>query len=109
MGQLLFSRSHPDYLPMRVLNQVLGAGASSRLFIELRERQSLRTRLELARRGLLGGDLTASLSCAPEKTATAVRSLRHELGRIAAEPIPAASSSKRSATSSARSPRRRAA
>jgi zinc protease len=90
MGQLLFSRSHPDYLPMRVLNQVLGAGASSRLFIELRERQSLSySPSSSLDAGLLGGDLTASLSCAPEKTATAVRSLRHELGRIAAEPIPA--------------------
>ncbi len=90
MGQLLFARNHPDYLPMRVLNQVLGAGASSRLFIELRERQSLSySPSSSLDAGLLGGDLTASLSCAPEKTATAVRSLRHELGRIAAEPIPA--------------------
>jgi zinc protease len=89
MGQLLFARNHPDYLPMRVLNQVLGAGASSRLFIELRERQSLSySPSSSIDAGLLGGDMTASLSCAPEKTATAVRSLRHELARIAAEPIP---------------------
>jgi predicted Zn-dependent peptidase len=90
MGQLLFARNHPDYLPMRVLNQVLGAGASSRLFIELREKQSLSySPSSSLDAGLLGGDLTASLSCAPDKTETAVRSLRHELARIASEPIPA--------------------
>jgi len=31
------NRNHPDYFPVLVMNQILGAGASSRLFMNLRE------------------------------------------------------------------------
>ena len=37
MGTLALDRRHPDYIPLTVMNQVLGGGPSSRLFINLRE------------------------------------------------------------------------
>ena len=37
IGNLAIERANPDYFPVLVMNQVLGAGASSRLFMNLRE------------------------------------------------------------------------
>jgi zinc protease len=37
LANLAIERAHPDYFPLMVMNQVLGAGASSRLFMNLRE------------------------------------------------------------------------
>jgi len=37
MGNIAISRTSPDYPAMVVMNQVLGSGASSRLFLNLRE------------------------------------------------------------------------
>ena len=36
-GNLAVRRVDPDYIPLRVLNRVLGGGAASRLFLDLRE------------------------------------------------------------------------
>jgi zinc protease len=37
LANLAIDRSSPDYFPVLVMNQILGAGASSRLFMNLRE------------------------------------------------------------------------
>ena len=37
LANLGITRKHPDYFPVLVMNQILGAGASSRLFMNLRE------------------------------------------------------------------------
>lgn len=37
LANLAINRSNPDFFPVLVMNQVLGAGASSRLFMNLRE------------------------------------------------------------------------
>ena len=37
LANLAVNRSHPDYFNLVVMNQILGAGASSRLFMNLRE------------------------------------------------------------------------
>ncbi|MEZ5347309.1 MAG: pitrilysin family protein [Pyrinomonadaceae bacterium] len=37
LANLAIKRNHPDYFPVLVMNQILGAGASSRLFMNLRE------------------------------------------------------------------------
>ncbi len=37
MGNISIDRRDPDYIPMIVMNQVLGGGAAARLFINLRE------------------------------------------------------------------------
>ena len=41
LGNLALRRCDDDYIPLRVANQVLGATASSRLFLDLREKRSL--------------------------------------------------------------------
>jgi zinc protease len=83
LAMRLFPRSHPDYYPVTVMNRVLGAGASSRLFMELRERQSLTygaySALDLGR---YGGDLFTSLDCAPEKAPRALDALCMEVDRM---------------------------
>ncbi len=82
-GTLALCRSDPEYMPLRLANQVFGGGASSRLFMELRERQSLTYGAYSALDcGVLGGDLTAGLSCANDKAVAAVRALCDELERM---------------------------
>jgi zinc protease len=84
LGTLALSRRDPDYLPLRLANQVFGGGASSRLFMELRERQSLTYGAYSALDcGVLAGDLTAGLSCANDKAVAAVSALWAELQRMA--------------------------
>ena len=78
------ARSHPDYLRLRLANQVFGGGASSRLFMELRERRSLTYgAYAMLDCGLWAGDLTAALSCAGDKTHEAVQALLAEVQRMA--------------------------
>jgi zinc protease len=36
-GELAIPENHPDYIPLRVMNRVLGEGTSARLFLNLRE------------------------------------------------------------------------
>lgn len=84
MGMSGPSRSHADYLPLRLANQVFGGGASSRLFMELRERRSLTYgAYSMLDCGLWAGDLTASLSCAGDKSLEAVQALQAEVQRMA--------------------------
>jgi zinc protease len=40
-GNLALTRNDPGYIPLTVINQVLGGSASSRLFMDLREKRSL--------------------------------------------------------------------
>lgn len=41
VGNLAIARNSPDYVPLTVANHVLGGGANSRLFVDLRERRGL--------------------------------------------------------------------
>jgi len=41
IGNLALDRKSPDYIPLLLANQVLGGSAASRLFMDLREKQSL--------------------------------------------------------------------
>ncbi len=80
LGLPAVARNHPEYLSLKVANQVFGGSASSRLFTELRDRQGLTygaySNLDC---GLVGGDTTATLSCAPDKTGPALVGLLSEL------------------------------
>ena len=80
LGLPAIARNHPEYLPLKVANQVFGGSASSRLFAELRDRQGLTygaySNLDC---GLVGGDTTATLSCSPNKTGPALMGLLSEL------------------------------
>lgn len=82
-------RVDPGFAAARVMNQVLGGGASSRLFMDLRERRSLTygcyTSLDA---GALAGDLSASLSCSSDKLGEALDGLFEHFGRVRDEPVP---------------------
>jgi zinc protease len=84
LGMLGPTRTAPDYLSTRLANQVFGGGASSRLFMELRERRSLTYgAYSVLDSGLWAGDIMAALSCASDKSAEAVGALSEEVQRMA--------------------------
>lgn len=80
----------PDYLPLKFLSTYLGNGLSSRLFVELREKQGLAyevsafypARLEPAY-------FVAYLGTAPANTTRALTSLQAELDRLRDMPLDA--------------------
>ena len=82
-GNLGFGRSHPRYDEARVMNRVLGGGASSRLFMDLREKRSLTYGVYSSLDGgRWGGDFSASLSCSTDKASEALDALDEHLRRI---------------------------
>lgn len=80
--------THSDYSVFKVLHTYLGAGLSSRLFVELREKQGLAYEVSSvygARHQ--GGQFIAYLGTAPTNGASAWQSLQGELERLAHEPL----------------------
>jgi len=77
------NRTHPDYFPLLVMNQVLGAGASSRVFMNLREEKGYTygayTRLDMKR---LAGDLEATAEVRTTVTGDSLKEFFYELDRI---------------------------
>lgn len=90
VGLQAIPRGDADYVAARVLNQVLGGGVSSRLFMDLREARSLTygcySSLDA---GILAGDLSAGLSCAAPKLGEALGALLGHLERLRDEVVPA--------------------
>ncbi len=91
IGNLAIERTHPDWIPLMVANQVLGGSAASRLFMDLREQRSLTygayssvgEKVKIA-------PFVAYASVRNEVTAEAMRAFMEHLERIAREPAPAA-------------------
>lgn len=89
IGDIALRRSDPDYIPLRVANQVLGGSASARLFMNLREQCSYsygvysRVYSRLAPAPLSIGGAVES-----QHTAGALREIFSEIERIRSEPIP---------------------
>jgi predicted Zn-dependent peptidase len=83
IGNLAIPRNAPDWVRMRVANQVLGGGAASRLFMDLRERRSLTygAYSDVDQRVHVGA-FTASSSVRTDVTAQAVAAFFEHLGRI---------------------------
>ena len=83
-----FERNHPDYFAATVMNQVLGAGASSRVFMNLREEKGYTygayTRLDPKR---LAGDFEATAEVRTQVTGDSLREFFYELERIRTEPV----------------------
>lgn len=83
LGNLAIKRTDPDYFPMLVMNQVLGAGASSRIFMNLREEKGYTygayTRLNTKR---LAGDIEATAEVRNEVTGDSLKEFFYELERI---------------------------
>jgi zinc protease len=88
LTNLAVNRTHPDYFPLLVMNQVLGAGASSRVFMNLREEKGYTygayTRLELKK---LTGDLEATAEVRTAVTGDSLKEFFYELERIRTEKV----------------------
>ncbi len=88
MGNLAIQRSDPDYPALVVLNEVLGAGSASRLFLNLREEKGYTygvysnfSARKYAGPWTVGGDLRT------EVTAEAMVEFERELNRIRSEKV----------------------
>lgn len=81
-------RDHPDYFPVILMNQVLGAGASSRVFMNLREEKGYTygayTRLNAKR---LAGDIEATAEVRNDVTGDSLKEFFYEFERIRKVPV----------------------
>lgn len=88
LSSLAFERTSPDYFPFLVMNQILGAGASSRVFMNLREEKGYTygayTRLDAKR---FAGDFEATAEVRTAVTGEALREFFYELNRIRDEKV----------------------
>jgi len=88
LANLALARDNPDYFAATVMNQVLGAGASSRVFMNLREEKGYTygayTRLDAK---LWGGDFEATAEVRTPVTGDSLREFFYELERIRTERV----------------------
>lgn len=89
LGMPLFGRDDPRRFALRLLNDVLGSGMSSRLFTEVRERRGLAYSVHSGY-GFLAdaGVFTISAGVERDKLGETIGVCLHELGRLASEPVP---------------------
>jgi zinc protease len=91
LANLAIDRNSPDYFPFLVMNQVLGAGASSRVFMNLREEKGYTygayTRFDAKRHA---GDFEATAEVRTAVTGASLKEFFYELERIRAEKVSAA-------------------
>jgi zinc protease len=90
MGNIAIDRRHPDYIPVVVMNGIVGGGASARLFLNLREEKgytygvySAFTAVKYPGPWSAGGDVRT------EVTEGAMTEFIKELNRIRDEKVPA--------------------
>ena len=89
MGNLAIERSDPDYPALVILNEVLGAGSASRLFLNLREEKGYTYGVYsnvIARK--YAGPWTAGGDLRTEVTDGAMTEFLRELNRIRDEKVP---------------------
>lgn len=83
IANLAIDRSNPDYFPVLVMNQVLGAGASSRLFMNLREAKGYTygaySSFDTKR---LAGNFQANAEVRTPVTGNSLKEFFYELNRI---------------------------
>ncbi len=88
LANLAIDRSNPDYFPVLVMNQVLGAGASSRLFMNLREAKGYTygaySRFDTKR---LAGNFETNAEVRTPVTGDSLKEFFLELNRIRAEKV----------------------
>lgn len=88
LSNLALKRNDPDYFPVLVMNQVLGAGASSRVFMNLREEKGYTygayTRLDSK---LLAGEFEATAEVRTAVTGDSLKEFFYELNRIRDEDV----------------------
>jgi zinc protease len=91
VGNLALARKDPDYVPLLVANQVLGGSAASRMFMDLREKQSLTygaySDLD---EGLVPVPFRAFAAVRNDVTAQAMKAFMEHLVRISSQAAPEA-------------------
>lgn len=88
IANLAIPRNHPDHFPLLVMNQVLGAGASSRVFMNLREEKGYTygayTRLDSK---LRAGSFEATAEVRTAVTGDSLKEFFYEFDRIRSERV----------------------
>ena len=88
LSNLAIDRGSPDYFPVIVMNQVLGAGASSRIFMNLREEKGYTygayTRFDAK---CLAGEFEATAEVRTDVTGASLQEFVYELQRIREEKV----------------------
>lgn len=88
LANLGMDRSNPDYFAALVMNQVLGAGASSRIFMNLREEKGYTygayTRFDAKK---LAGDFEATAEVRTAVTGDSLKEFFYELERIRTDKV----------------------
>ena len=88
LANLALGRKDPDYFAVTVMNQVLGAGASSRVFMNLREEKGYTygayTRVDAKK---LAGDFEATAEVRTAVTGDSLKEFLYELNRIRDEKV----------------------
>jgi zinc protease len=91
LGNIAIDRRSPDYIPMVVMNHILGGGSSGRLFLNLREEKGYSYGVYSSFSALrYPGPWRAGGNMRTEVTAPAIEEFFKEIGRIRAEIVPAA-------------------
>ena len=88
IGYLAASVKHPDFAALKLLSTHLGNGLSSRLFVELREKQGLAYDVSAFYPTRLGpSQFVSYIGTAPENTSVALDGLQSELRRLCKVPL----------------------
>lgn len=83
IGELALKRSDPDYFPLVVANSILGAGTSSRLFLNIRERKGYAYDVYSSVDALrLAGTFFAGAESRTEVTTRAIKEMLAEFDRL---------------------------
>ncbi len=90
LGHLAGSVNSPDYAALKIVSTHLGNGLSSRLFVELREKQGLAYDVSAFYPTRLGtSQFVAYIGTAPENVPVALAGLQSELTRMVTTPLSA--------------------
>lgn len=88
LGNLAIERTNPDYFPTLVMNQVLGSGASSRMFMNLREEKGYTygaySAFDMKK---LSGEFEATAEVRTSVTGDSLKEFFYELNRIRDEKV----------------------
>lgn len=88
LGNIAIERTNPDYFPVLLMNQVLGAGASSRIFMNLREEKGYTygaySRVDTKK---LSGEFEATAEVRTSVTGDSLKEFFYELNRIRDEKV----------------------
>ncbi|MEM9088265.1 MAG: pitrilysin family protein [Cyanobacteria bacterium P01_F01_bin.53] len=90
LGHLAAEVTDPDYASLKLMSTYLGNGLSSRLFVELREKQGLAYDVSAFYPTRLGtSQFVAYIGTAPENLQVAISGLQQELERLKTTPLTA--------------------